>query len=492
MILYLATAWAATPACPAWDASFLAMPARGHASSTLSYTWSPVPACDGFSFDHYAVCQDHGALDAHVAPPSTPGDPGVTCETVVPGRRTTRATEWVGRSHTAFAARIFACGDADCTVRYSDVARTTHTAHGVDTATERWVVRGVSGVSDPDRAIPDTDATAATALVYPDGFPDAGHLGVWFSTATGGGQNIRYVRAAVQGWRDWNTGGVAFSAPVDIASSAVGGGAFGWVTHPWVVPAVDAGVPYVRMYVQADDAGDGPDGTPFTVYSVDSVDGAGTDFGLTCGSAGCVEDTGTCAAGEPCDWAAAAVEELGAADGLASASHGSMLFPWLEDEDGAIDFATESPILAATGTSSCGSGADDLFLGDWDGVGWSVPVDGVGCAVPALEDVHDPSAVPLPDGSVKVYMQVGHEGFQVCRAEGTTVSDCVPIELAFDDGTSLGALDNVFSTCAGNFQAFLMDTSPAPRQAALLALNGTGGSCFARGQGGIVVVELRN
>lgn len=482
-------------ACPTWDAAFRAERLRGSGSSALRYSWAPPPSCSGFPVDHLEICWTQDTAGSMPVAPARPGD----CLDADSTQR--HAVEYVHRSNRSFALQIFACGDEACSPWYPSTSRTIA---GVTTDKERWVIGEVDGYTDPDRTISDPNATAASAFVYPADFSSVGRLGIWYSTGDGGGQKIRQRRSRSTRWGHWNTNGARFGPVVDVAYSAMGAGAFGWVTHPWAVPAMDAGMPYVRLFVQADDDNNTKVDEPYQVWSVDSLDEDGTDYGLVCLGGACAVDLGACAYGQPCDWLDASLDggvampELGATGDidsafLTSASHGQLLFPWLSDTDGAVDFGTETPSLLFTGASDgCAAAPDDLFLGAWDGATWGLEIDGGNCPVVAMEDAHDPSAIPLPDGSFKVYMQLGMTEYQVCHLDGDVVEGCEPIELAFDDGTWMGQLDETLASCTDNFTAFVADMDGSLHQATLLHAMGAGTGCFDTGAGGILMAELRN
>lgn len=481
--------------CPTWDAAFQAAPLRAGASSALRYEWAAVPTCAGFDLDHVEVCRVDETAGSTPTAPTTPGGCATATTTQL------RAVDFVQRSNRTFAIQIFACGNAACTTWYP---ATTNTTALTTTAKERWVIGDVDGYTDDDRTIPDTNATAASAFVYPPDFTSAGHLGVWYSTGDGGGQKIRYLRSRGTRWGGWNVNGMKFGPLVEVAASAMGAGAFGWVTHPWAVPAMDAGSPYVRLFVQADDDNNTRVDEPYAVWSVDSFDEDGTDYGLVCTSGACAVDLGACNYGQPCDWldasldGGAAFPELesagdAASSFLTSASHGQLLFPWLDDDDGAIDFSSESASILFTGAAgSCTSTPDEVFLGSWDGGGWALDVGGDNCPDVAMNDAHDPSAIPLPDGTYKVYVQIGMSEYEVCHLDGAALEACEPIELAFDDGTRMGAVDSTLASCTDNFTAFVADVGGRVRQGTMIHAMGTGSGCFNSGHGGILFAELRN
>lgn len=487
--------------CSDWNARLAVSPTPGHASAQLSLAWSPVPeGCGSFTFDHYAACWNDAAADELPRAPAGP-DEADHCADVSVQRAWSQARLWVHRSDRAFAVTVFACGDAACTTWYGDDAEVRNHQDGAVTAKERWVLRSVSSFDDTDRAIADNGANAVSSLFYGPGFGDVGHLALWYSTGAGGVENIRQVRAETAGWHDFND--TSWTEPVEVAASAgEHTGAFGHVTHPWVVPAVEDGVPYVRMYLQADDDGDNVSGEQFRIWSVDSLDDAGTDFGLACEGSDCDADGASCDRGDLCDWddasgdGGAAFEEVangGDADDawITSAAHGRVVWSPLDDRDGAIDFDSDRPMMLFSGTAeSCLAPPDDLLAGTWDGSAWEIPTAG-SCPDVQIDDAHDPGVMPLPGGSFKAYVQIGADAYEVCYYEDGAWTDCAEVEIAFDDGTMLGELDPSLGACTDNFDALAHRSGGRLHEGGFLHAF-TGGDCFAEGEGGILFAEHRN
>lgn len=141
--------------------------------------------------------------------------------------------------------------------------------------------------------------------------------------------------------------------------------------------------------------------------------------------------------------------------------------------DGPIDFDDADLKMLVTGrprdscTTEYGSNTiGDIYEATWDGSNWSTPVTS-SCpdAIDGLEDHHDPGVIALPNGEFKAYVNLGSSTytagrFDVCYYDGSTWGDCQPIELAFDDGSTLGSLDTALQYCLGNVDALRWTLSP--------------------------------
>lgn len=495
-----------SPSCEPWDAAYSVEPVERHESVALVHTWRAVGDCSTFTFQHYRVCHyDAPAGEPPAAAPATPSSEGATCFEAGSSATDTSSVARVNRSDRAYFARIFACQDEGCTAWYGDGthghAAVTDDADLERTARERWVLEGVADYDDADRAVSDGHANASAAIFYPSGFDDAGYLGLWWSTTNEheSRDEIWYKRAAMPGWQAFNE--TTWTAPTLVGQQA-DSGAYADTTHPWVVPVDDASGRYIRMFVQL---GVAPD---LSIHSVDSLDEAGTDFGLTCTSEACAIARGTCACGDPCDWSVAQEEICQDADSadcfyLGTSGHGRVA--WDYGEDGALDFAEDRPAMLISGDKHdlCAGGLapDDIYQADWDGTAWVVPVawderNARYCPEHTDPRGHDPAILPLPADGFKAYWMApdgsSAQIHYVCYTDDlVTWEDCAEIELAFDDGTRLGAQDTSLWDCVGNMDAVSLPGRLASMEGAFFQ-SSRGPACFGPGGGGIVFAEHRN
>jgi hypothetical protein len=492
----------------------------GHESAAIDTVWVALTACDTFTFDHYELCWDKGTTTA----PSSRGTADV-CVAVPGAITTTSFMAWLHRSNKAYGFRIWACDDSTCSDEYGmgtgESVSGTGNAATSTTAAERWVLEDVASYSDTDRAVADTLASAASALFYPASFTtDSGYLGMWYSTQTTiGGSNyetIRHKKASNSGWRNFNT--TAWGSITSVAREPQPNGSGAWqeCSHPWVAATDQGGTQSIRMFVRCGDTAAST--AHYVIYRIDSTNEAGTDFDMTCNPfpvADCSEDGDTCVYGGLCDWAghgaSGAVLEMCSTYNdadcfyLDNAAHGGMA--WDYGANGGIDWASETPQMLFSGNvnwGTCSSGhgledPDDLYQAAWDTVAgkWQVQTtSSPDCPVPLVADRHDPSTIPLPGGEYKAYALEGHDQFYVNYWNGSAWEDEEEIELAFDDGTTLGSIPTspTLHECRGNFGAFVRQGGGNADEGAFIkALNETLGhtTCFGSATG-LIFAEHRN
>ena len=445
LLVLPARGWAAP--CTTWNAGYSVAPHSSKGSVALTHTWTPTANCDTFTFDHYRACWFYAASDSPpTGYPSSPNPTSSTCQSLASAVGASSSTSWVQRSDSAFNSRIFACQNSTCTQYWGDGTygagiTTDSDRDEATTEVERWLMPSVEDYEDTDRVVADTSANVSAAMFYPEGFEDGdsedmeGVLGLWYSTKDGGIEVLRYQRAATSGWQDFNNTTWDVSA-LEIGRGTDDTGDFGSPTHPVVLPVVETdGMVvdrFVRMIVQVEAGA----GDPYQIWQVDSLDDLGTEFGLECVSGPCSVHGGTCADEELCDWSGA--EGVIEADGssgsfyLTSASHCRLIYDYIGL--GAWDPDVDDLSLIFTGSpGSCGTGPDDVFLAEWTGSAWDVPVSG-SCALPEWADRHDPGVIPFPDGGFKAYLHKDLDFFEVCYHNGVAWEYCREIEFVFDDG----------------------------------------------------------
>ena len=488
------TAAAATTCPTGIDFGFSTVTTGDHESASLTNGWTELPyaSCDGasppynaFTFHHYAVCTVAGST-----PLAAPTAADCFSESDV---ATVGADKWVHRSNKAFATSVFACGNAGCTIYYGLGGRGSVTSgtnqDTVTTDPETWVLSGVESYADMDRVITDEFANAPATLFYPEGWTNAGYLGIWYSTGDGG-PVIMHTIADSEGWQNFN--GATFSTATPVAEGTTGpGGPFSNVSHQWVA-AVDDGTEYIRMFFQ------GGDEEPFTVWSVDSTDDIGDDFALTCYSSPCEGaglDGETCPYGGECDYDDDDATEHGLATGgardgaelcstdpasstcnwLTSCAHGRCMLGYIEDPT--VDFSVDNPMMLFSGKTDHtygDAGLGDVFQAEWDTgtESWDTPNNGSSYAYDAIADYHDPGIVPLPNGEFKGYFKSNNAintvaSFQVCYYAYTGSAwewgDCTPIELGFEGA---GAQVPALPFCLNNIDTIVMIDENGPHEGA--------------------------
>lgn len=512
------TTWAA---CGTYNAAFSLNQYVGHASDAVSSTWNTLPAFGGcgFTLHHYAVCYQEGTTA-----PSTPvGGGGVKCN---PAGTSTSDSLFVYRSNTDFAAKVFACGNASCTTWYGDGTRAleveTSSTDTVLTGRERWVLTSVSSLSDNTIAVLDNNASASTALFYPNAWSAGDQLGMWWSVSGGSGiDTISYKSASSTGWMDFN---VATYSSTSTVLESISGATDYACTHPWAVAATDGTSDYIELFMNCDDNGNPTSGDSFRVTRIASDDDLGSDFGLSCSlspNCGQTARSGICPNGDLCDMEdkssdgsdamTDAILAIPYTSGTLStdhdiAGHGRIIWDYLLYPE--LDFSTDDPGMVYTGaplSSSCsaiGGSTDDLYIASWDGTEWVTPVDpGTGCVDTDLPDLHDPGVMPLPNqNGFKMYAKSGTTQFYVCYSDDGTTWDsanCQTIELAFDDGTLLGSLSTGLQSCLQNIDVLIYDDGTAYKKGAFFRAvpDDATNTCFASSGtpfGGIVFAEHRN
>lgn len=495
--LLLATTTAHATVCTPWDAGFAATRAVPKGSQALSYRWTGVGDCDGFTLHHYEVCWNDGEFGSGPLAPESPQESGASCTSYGGVGAATSGKEFVYRSYRSFGVRVFACADEDCSSWYGDGSVGSDAlddAGSVATAKERWVFEDILDYADSDRAIDDATATAADALFYGTDFTAAGRLGLWYTATEGGASVVRQVTADVTGWQNWNLTS-SWGTSLTVASAArEPEGYFGGLSRAWVAPA-DDGSAYVRLFLEMDDDGDPGSGAPTQVWSVDSVDDAGRNFALQCVGSDCSPDGALCPVGGLCDWeddggdGGAAVLEIGGEGGeedawLTMAGGGRVLFGWLDDENHAVDFDTDSPVMLFNGASACAYGT---YAATWDGSAWQVPTDG-SCPEPLSTAGVDPAVVELPNGEFKVYLHTA-SGYDVCIYGDEGLEACAPVDFAFDNGTALGRVDPSLAACTSNLDVTSLKAGNSTFEGGFVAA-ATDSGCFS--SGGIAFLEHRN
>ena len=535
-----AEAWSAP--CGTWVANLTADPKGYHESMALTYTWDAVSNCDTFSFDHYVICRkrDSDISGAWTTPNESDPDCGPTMSAI--GTGTISLDDFVHRSDMDYGVSLFACDNSDCTEFYGDGTHgSTKSDYRAETSTEseRWVLEDIYSAtapySDTDRVIdPPTgggDAVASAAMIYPPGWTYEDHLMlVWTETNT---PAIHYKRAVGTGWQDWNiySGWSNTDDEGEVVDGISGGaGSFEEPTHPWVAAATDGTNGYIQLYFHSED--------PWEIWPLVSVDDVGDDFGVLCdavdGSSNpvdCTADGDDCPNGELCDLEdvtgdgdGEAVNELCADTGSAScfyldqAAHGRFLWDYIANPE--VNFDSDTPGFLFTGKkdSSCVSSPDtnapDVMQAGWitgSPGSWQLGTSGTCPDAPVLEDHHDPSMIPLPNGEFKLYSQISSGGvdpdgghIEVCIWNGLEWEDCRDIVLAFDDTTRRGVLPNDMGLgtlaeiyeCVANIDTIVYPDPPDVHHGAFLHTR-TGNTkdvparpCFT--SGGIVFAELAN
>ena len=377
----------------------------------------PVPSSCSFGFDHYEVCWNWET--SGTPSPSAPSSPGAADRCADVGGPATKTTAVVPthRSDRRHAMALFACDDADCTNTYGDASYsatlTGQTKTDADTDKECYVLTDITARDDDDRFISTSSyngVQAVDALFYPLGFTKANYLGVWFSwaDATTSVRRVTHRVAGASGWQDFNT----YSSWTDtlVAEGTGGSGAYGQVTHPWVIPEDDGGTRRIRLYFQAYPSS----ASDSEIARLRSVDDVGDDFGTQCDTGGGCDDG--CAYGDNCYFGGAltAVD----ADGdtgdeyVDMAGHGRAM--WDPVAHGGVDFDGDTPSMVFTGEpdgSTCldpGSGVQpDIYRVDWSGSAWSVVGDGGSpeCPLEQPEDEHDPAILPLTHDDYRMITQ---------------------------------------------------------------------------------------
>ena len=411
-------AWGAP--CTEWDAGFSVDLHANRPSEAFTYNWSAVTECDEFSFDHYLVCRLPGSTA-----PATPSSSGAVCRVNESTISTVTQNDAVHCSLKQYAARIFACQDSGCTEYYGDGSTGSTVSNDDDDETteqEIWVLEDITSLSDSDRVI--ADSMASAALFYPTGFDNAGKLAIWWDYNDGDNHHIAYKRATSTGQLDWNTT-TDWTSDVDIAigtDCTSGCGDFTDPTHPWVVAATDGSNEFIRLFMHT-----GEFSTTPHVISMDSTDEDGTQFGIECACTADTADTAgcTCTDGCPdealCDYEdetgdGGEAEVAICADGtsscaeLAGARHGRIMWSYLGTP--IVNFGSHEPAMVFTGElddDDCPNligDSNDVFRATWDSTNteWDVFMNS-GCPAAQWVDRHDPGVFPLPGGEYKMYAQ---------------------------------------------------------------------------------------
>lgn len=497
MLMAFAPADAQAAPCGTWSPGLTAAAHSTRGSSTLTYSWSSLADCDGFSLDHYLLCRAAGASAA--AAPETPTDSDAEC-TADAGPFATSTDDTIHRSSKGFGVTIFACENAACTDWYEDGAGTGEVIHNDTsddefayglTQAEIWKLVDVTNGGDSDRVVSGSDVISPAALFYPADHDHEDKLGLWWSDDDA---QVWHRRADDTGNQDWNTYTGWAASAVMVAESKTGTTDYTWATHPWVV-AADDGTNFVRLFLQTEDSADPGDPRPTEnhIFSVDSTDVAGADFGIECTDAGgCT----SCAYEALCDYEEVAVIEVCAGGGtgcteLDAARHGKILWDYIAD--GALDFDNDVPGMVFTGereAASCYPGYDhsDIHMADWDptGAAWDIEMVS-GCAEIHVAEQHDPGVIPLPGGEFKMYSHttLGDIRVQYWDPVAGEWGDSASIEVVFDDGSST----SVSNACLENVETLVRKgTGLADEVMFARALAGTG--CFSAG--GIIYAEHTN
>ena len=485
-------------ACGEWAPELTLSTHASRPSAGFEATWVDAPTCSSFTVDHYEVCWAQEA--------TAPGDPFSAEGCRVMGRSLS-GKFMVNRSNSTFASRVFACENASCTDYYGlDTGQTIASAAADDdeasatTETEQWVLTSISDYADTDRAVDDTNANSASALMILPGWPGDNHLAVWWSSHSSP-ETIHYKRSTMAGWQDFNSATMGWTATVDVAAGVYSGtGVFVKPTHPWVIPEVAQEPGYnevrtYRMFLQADDDGS----APFNIVSIGSRDDVGDDFGLEClNPANCTADGDTCLAGNMCGWdnSDAVVEVCGdgteACSNLTNAGMGRFMFDNLRDSDGAVNFQEDKLRMVFTGqrTYACGSGrpsgGDDVYMAVWSPVTHVWTVDATaGCPNEKVDQRHDHGLIALRKGEYKMYAKKDNKEYKVTYYNGAAWENEQDIEIVFDGGGEVdhACLENIYTLAHRGggkyYQAGFVRTKP-------------GDECFGRTGGGVAYLELQN
>lgn len=467
-------------------------------SAGYALAWVDAPSCSSFGVDHYEVCWNEGS--------EAPGDPFNADQCRVMGRSLSGQI-LVNRSNTTFAGRVFACATASCTDYYGLNSGETIASASADddeasatTDTEQWVLTSISDYADTDRAIDDSNANSASALMILPGWPGENHLALWWSSNSSP-EKIHYKRATIAAWQDFNSAGMGWTPTVEVAAGVYSGtGVFVKPTHPWVVPEVQEQPGYntvrtYRMFLQVDDDGS----APFNIASIGSRDDVGDDFGLEClNPANCTADGDTCLAGNMCGWdnADAVVEVCGdstaACSNLTNAGMGRFMFDNLRDSDGAVNFQRDRLRMVFTGqrTYECGSGrptgGDDVYMAIWSPAAKAWAVNSTsGCPDENVDQRHDHGLIALPRGEWKMYAKKDNKEYKVIYFTGASWENEQDIDISFDGGSAVdhACLENIYTLSHRGggqyYQGGFVRTKP-------------GDECFGRTGGGVAYLELQN
>ena len=403
---------------------------------------------------------------------------------------------FVFRSDKAYSYRIFACEDADCLSWYGDgtgggLEVATNTSDTDATEVERWMLDGTASESDVHTVlIEDPDANAPHIVFYPPSWATglSGKLIMLYSKAqvgTAPSEVYYWLHDAV----GWPAGGfvasTSWGTPQLIANgSTVSTDADYGADHPWAMFFEDnVGAKFMQLFVQSQNGTGGNN----DIIQITSTNETGNNFGLTCGTS-CTKTIIGGGGSVALDGAAS-----GSTPWVRSAQHSRLVYdyiatPW-------VVAGTNMPTLLfqmlrpAAGSCADAGAYDDLGWADgtWSSGGWTWDVQTETatpyCAVVQVDDVHDNTMIPLPNGEFKVYYkQSGTHDFKVIYWNGTDWEDEADIEFTWEGSTTSGPTDD----CAGNVATVIYASGGAPREGMAIRLQDTN-LCPKKLAGGVSV-----
>jgi hypothetical protein len=472
----LAEGAANAAACGAYNPVVSVAPKTGEQSKAFTISWgSTAPAaCTNAGADDWGGT--HHVELHRAAGTGISGTPAGSANVASLAWNVTAKDNFVFRSDKDYAYRIFACEDVDCLSWYGDgsgggLEVAINTSDTDSTEVERWMLDGTASEGDVHTVLlEDSDANAPHIFFYPPSWATglSGKMVMLYSKArdpgTGNPSEVYYWLHDAVGWP---AGGFVASAswdsPVLIANgSTVSTAADYGADHPWAMFFEDnVGAKFMQLFVQSQNG----TGNANSIIQITSVDADGDDFGLVCGTS-C---TTTIMVG------GGSVAILGQSSGsspwVRSAQHSRLLYdyiatPW-------VVAGTNMPTLLfqmlrpSLGNCADAGPTDDLGWADgtWssDGWTWDVQTETAApfCPVVQVDDVHDNTMIPLPNGEFKVYYkEAATHDFKVVYWNGTDWEDEANIEFTWEGSTTLGPTDD----CAENVATVIYSSGGAPKE----------------------------
>ena len=455
LCLWMMSAEARAQACGTWNPSFSGSPKSGHESRTMAMSWTAnaPAACTGWGGTHHL--QIHRA-DGTSTPPSAP-----TSGTFV-ATRSNSQTSWddiLHRSNKTFAYAIFACEDAGCSSWYGqDGAESLGEVTFSDsTEPEKWELVGISGSSVLDvNAVNDHDANAPHAFFYPSSWPDSAlsnKLVLLWSTSgnSSTSSEVFYQLYDATGWpsggfnTSWSSSNNWATAELVAEGSTTVGDEDFAADHPWVMLTMNSSSYRAVMMAQSQHTANGHTSYNDKIVQVQSAGASAADFGMSCSTSG-----GTCT-DTFADVGSLAVDADGTSgtDYVAAAGHGRILWDYISNP--VVNTSGGAPFLLfqygypLSGTCSQSSGSPDDIVkadGSWNGSKWvwSVDLDAGGCPDLHIQNGHDNTYIPLPDGEFKVYYKDHNSPYEWHEVywDGGSFVDDTTVEFYWDGSTSSG------------------------------------------------------